>query len=368
MAEPRDYYEILQVARDADAETIKKQYRKLAMQFHPDRNPGNKEAEDKFKEAAEAYDILSNPEKRAQYDRFGHQAFRGGQSQSGGFASAEDVFSHFGDIFGDFFGGGASSRSRSNQPRRGSDLRYLAEVTLEEVLTGLEKEVSFETEATCGDCKGQGAEKGSGRVACRQCGGAGQVVTRQGFFTMATTCPSCRGAGSTIEKPCKTCRGQGRKAERKNIRVHIPAGVDTGTRLRVGGEGEGGYLGGPSGDLFVEIRVADHPQFERDQEDLQSQLEIPFVQMMLGGEVSVPTLEGKKNLEIPPGTQPGQTLELSGQGLPSLRGSRRGDIVYRILPKFPKKLSNDEEKALRDFAKAQGTPVKDSGGLFGRRK
>lgn len=375
MAQPRDYYEILGVSKDADGATIKTAYRKLAMQFHPDRNPGNQEAENKFKEAAEAYEILSDAEKRAQYDRFGHQAFQGGRSSPHGFQSTEDVFSHFGDIFGDIFGmsGGAGGRQRSQGrggPQRGADLRYVTEIDLEEVLSGIEKEIEFQTEEGCQDCQGSGAEKGSQTVTCRTCAGSGQVVSRQGFFTMASTCPSCRGQGKTIEKPCKSCRGTGRKATKKQIRVNIPPGVDTGTRLRVTGEGEGGALGGPPGDLYVEIRIRDHQRFERDSENIYATLDVPYIQMILGGEMEVSTLKDKVKIEIPKGFKPGELLKVANQGLPSLRGSRRGDLFFKVQVGLPQKLTPEEEKHLRTIAELQGLAVKPSGSgsIFGRKK
>ena len=244
----RDFYEVLGVDRAADADTIKKAYRKLAMQFHPDKNPGNNEAVEKFKEAAAAYEVLGNPEKKAKYDRFGHSAFGGGAGGAG-FQNADDIFSAFSDIFGDFFGG---SRGRSRDgSSRGSDLRYVTEISLKEVLSGVEKDISFEAEENCKKCSGTGAEKGSGIETCRTCGGQGQVISRQGFFSVATTCPACGGRGQTIKDPCTDCRGSGRKASKRKIRVNIPPGVDNGTQLRVSGEGEGGHKNGPPGDLYV---------------------------------------------------------------------------------------------------------------------
>ncbi len=369
----RDYYEILGVSKDADADVIKKAYRKLAMQFHPDKNPGNKEAEEKFKEAAGAYEVLSDPQKRAQYDRFGHNAFSGRGGGGAGFQDVDDIFSHFGDIFGDFFGGGMGGQQRQrrsrNEPRRGSDLRYITEITLKDVILGLEKEIEFDTEKNCDECKGTGAEKGSQVSTCEMCGGSGQVVRQQGFFAMASTCPSCNGQGTTIKNPCKPCKGKGRKAEHRKIRLNIPAGVDTGTRLRVATEGEGGYMGGPPGDLYVEIRVKPHNLFERREEDLIGELTIPYVQMLLGAEIEVPTVTGKATLEIPKCTQPGESVKLAGEGLPSLRGSRRGDIYFQLNVEFPGKLHKDEEKLLREIAKARGLSVSsEGGGLFGRKK
>lgn len=367
----RDFYEVLGIEKGADADTIKKAYRKLAMQFHPDKNPGNSEAEEKFKEAASAYEILSNPEKRSQYDRFGHAAFQnGGRGGGGGFSDVEDIFSNFGDIFGDIFGssGGRSSRSR-NQPRRGSDLRYLTEVSLKEVIEGVEKDIEFETESTCDTCKGTGAEKGSKAETCQTCGGHGQVRMSQGFFQMQTTCPTCHGQGSVIKNHCKPCKGSGRQKQKRKIRMTVPPGVDNGTRLRVSGEGEGGFLGGPAGDLFVEIRVKDDERFERDGEHLFTQFDIPYLQLLLGGEIEIQTVQGQATLKIPAGTIVGQTLKLHGEGLPSLRGSRRGDIHVEIGVEFPKKVSKKEEELLKQLAELQGVQVEGSKtGLFGRKK
>jgi molecular chaperone DnaJ len=371
MSNPRDYYEVLGVDRSADADTIKKAYRKLAMQFHPDKNPGNPEAEEKFKEAAAAYEILGNAEKKAKYDRFGHQAFQqGGGGQ--GFQNMDDIFSSFGDIFGDFFGGGmggGGSRSRrSSGPRRGADLRYMAEIELKDVLIGLEKEIEFETEDSCKNCQGTGADKNSKVETCGTCGGSGQVLARQGFFTMATTCPNCQGAGQSIKNPCKPCRGSGRVALKRKIRVTIPPGVDTGTRLRVTGEGEGGLKGGPSGDLYVEVRVNDHESFERDGDHLAARLNVDYVKMALGGEVEVETLSGQHKVQIPKGAQPGDTLKLTGQGLPSLRGSRRGDIFFEIQAQFPKKMSSEEEKLLKQIQQLKGKDSSSGLGSFFKRK
>ncbi|MFS4460606.1 molecular chaperone DnaJ [Bdellovibrio sp. HCB2-146] len=368
----RDYYEILGVARDAEQDAIKKAYRKLAMQYHPDKNPGNKEAEEKFKEAAGAYEILSDPQKRAQYDRFGHDAFRGGGG-GGGYQDVEDIFANFGDIFGDFFGGGmgggARQRRSRNESRRGSDLRYITEVTLKEVISGVERDIEFDTEKSCDDCKGTGAEKGSQPVTCTMCNGSGQVVRSQGFFAMASTCPQCQGQGTMIKNPCKSCKGKGRVGEHRKIRLNIPPGVDTGTRLRVAGEGEGGYNNGPTGDLYVEIRVKQHPHFERRGEDLFAELSVPYVQMLLGAEIEVPTVTGKAELEVTRGTHSGDNVKLPGEGLPSLRGNRRGDIYFRVNVQFPEKISKEEEKLLKEIAKLRNLKVSDEGGgFFGRKK
>ncbi len=358
MSTKRDYYEILSVERTADGEIIKKSYRKLAMEFHPDRNPGNQEAEDKFKEAAEAYEVLSSAEKRAQYDRHGHQAFQGGRG--GGFHDASDIFSQFGDIFGDIFGGGGGQQRQTrnrNSPRKGADLRYLTELDLKDVITGKEQQVEFETETNCDDCNGSGAAKGSSVVTCKVCQGSGQVVRQQGFFTMASTCNSCHGTGETVEKPCPTCRGQGRKQTKRKIKVTLPPGVDNGTRMRVTNEGEGGYKGGPNGDLFVEIRVKDHDVFEREGDHLFANLDVSYLQFLLGGEITAEALDGDVQVDIPRGVDPGERVKVAGRGLPSLRGSRRGDLYYTLNVEFPKKLSEDEEKLIRQVAELNKTKV-----------
>lgn len=373
MSTKRDYYEILGVDKSADAETIKKAYRKQAMQFHPDRNPGDKAAEEKFKEAAEAYEILSNSEKKAQYDRFGHQAFQGGRGGfgGGGFHDMNDIFSQFGDIFGDIFGQGGGfsqqgGRSRSrNSVRRGSDLRYVTEVELAEVISGKDQTIEFDTESNCGDCNGSGAAKGSKPVTCKVCGGAGQVVRQQGFFTMATTCHSCHGSGETIETPCTGCKGRGRVQAKRKIQVTIPAGVDNGTRLRVSNEGEGGYAGGPNGDLFVEIRVKEDEVFERNGDHLFADLDVPYLKFLLGGDVKTDSLDGEVEVKIPRGAEPGERVKISGRGIPSLRGSRRGDLYFTLNPEFPKKLTDEEEKLVRQLADLSGTKVSNKKkGLF----
>ena len=365
MSSKRDYYEILGVEKASDADAIKKAYRKLAMQFHPDRNPGDKAAEDKFKEAAEAYEVLSNADKRAQYDKFGHQAFqggRGGRGGAGGFQDADDIFSQFGDIFGDIFGGGGGfsqqGRGRSrNSVRKGSDLRFVTEIQLADVITGKEQQIEFDTEANCGDCSGSGAAKGTTPVTCRVCGGSGQVVRQQGFFAMSSTCHQCRGSGEAIETPCKTCTGRGRVESKRKIKVTIPAGVDNGTRMRVANEGEGGYKGGPKGDLYVEIRVADHDIFERDGDHLFAELDVSYVQFLLGGSLKTDALDGEVELDIPKGSSPGDKLKVSGRGVPSLRGSRRGDLYYSLNVEFPKKLTSEDEELVKKIAELKDIKV-----------
>ncbi|MEM7646129.1 MAG: molecular chaperone DnaJ [Pseudomonadota bacterium] len=367
----RDYYEVLGVDRSASEGEIKKAYRKLAMKYHPDKNPGDQAAEDKFKEAAEAYGILGDSDKKAKYDQFGHAAFQnGGGFGGGGFENVDDIFSSFGDIFSDFFGmggmGGGRGRSRSRTgPRRGADLRYLLEVELDEVIQGTDKNLEFDTEESCNRCSGNGCEPGSEPSVCGTCGGSGQVVNSQGFFSVATTCPSCRGAGQIIKNPCRDCRGKGRKSVNKKITVTIPQGVDNGTRLRVAGEGEGGLRNGPPGDLYVEIRVRNHSTYDRQGRDLLGQTRVSYTQMLLGTEVEVDTFDGKKLLSIPEGSQPGSILRLSGLGVPDLRSGSRGDICLRLEVDFPKKLKKQEEKLLRELAKVRGEKVSEKKGLFG---
>lgn len=370
----RDFYEILGVEKTADQDTIKKAYRKLAMQFHPDKNPDDKAAEDKFKEAASAYEVLSNTEKRAKYDRFGHAAFQGGMG-GGGYSDVNDIFSNFGDIFEDFFGmGGGGGRGRQKrsktEPRRGADLRYVTEIKLEDVLKGLEKEIEFETEQNCKDCNGSGAAKGSSPITCTMCGGAGQVIRQQGFFTMASNCPQCDGEGQVVKDPCKTCKGPGRIPQKRKIRINVPAGVDTGTRLRISNEGEGGYRGGPNGDLYVEIAVKDHKVFQRDGDHIHALLKVPYVHFLIGGVMEVDTLDGTTQLKVPVGTEPGERLKIASEGLPSLRGSRRGDLYYTVEVGFPDKLAKDEEALLKQIAEIRSKTGKDDpkSGFFNRKK
>lgn len=357
----RDFYEVLGVEKNADPDTIKKAYRKLAMQFHPDKNPGDKSAEDKFKEAARAYEILSNSEKRARYDRFGMAGINGHAGMGGpqGFHDVSDVFEAFGDIFGDFFGGMGRSQSRQrNRPRRGSDLRYGLEVALEDVLTAQEEVIEFDVTENCKPCGGSGAAPGSHPESCAQCGGRGQVFRQQGFFSVGSTCPVCRGTGQMVKDPCKECKGQGKAKIHRKISVHIPAGVGHGTQLRLSGEGEGGYLGGPAGDLYVEIHVKPNARFEREDEHLIAKLEISYLQALLGGEVDFKTLSGElEKVEIPKGTADGEVIRIKGLGLPSLRGARTGDLHLQVRVNFPKKLDKKEEQLLRQIAEEKGEKV-----------
>lgn len=365
----RDFYEILGVQREDSAEVIKKAYRKLAMQYHPDKNPGNKEAEDKFKECARAYEVLSNTELRARYDRFGHQGVDGpGAGGAHNFHNAQDIFEAFGDIFGDFFGQqqGRGGRSKAGQPRRGSDLRYILEIELKEVIDGVQKPITFESECDCSNCNGMGAETGTKAETCPACGGRGQIVRSQGFFSMATTCGQCRGQGTIIKNPCKKCGGSGRESVEKKLLVTVPAGVDNGTQLRMTGEGEPGSRGAPAGDLYVELRIQPDERFERQGPNLFGELEISYLQALLGADLEVDTLRGKKTLRIPKGVQFGEQVKLPGEGLPSLRGSRVGDLIYLLKIVFPKKLSKDEEKLLRQISESKGEASgKEKSGIFG---
>ncbi|MCU0558623.1 MAG: molecular chaperone DnaJ [Desulfobacterales bacterium] len=350
MAAKRDYYDVLGVNRNASEDELKSNYRKLALKFHPDRNPGDKEAEEKFKEAAEAYEVLRDREKRALYDQFGHAGLEGaGFSGFGGF---EDIFSSFGDIFEDFFGFGGRGRSRS-RAQRGSDLRFDLNLSFMQAAFGTETEIDVAKYEACAECGGNGGEKGHPPETCRQCGGSGQLSRSQGFFTVRTTCHVCRGNGQVIAHPCPTCAGNGRVRVSKRVSVKIPAGVDNGSRLRLNGEGEPGHQGGPSGDLYVFIHVQPHDFFERRDNDIICQVTISFVQAALGGAIMVPTLEGERQLEIPKGTQPGDVFYFHGEGIPSLRTRKRGEQIIQVMIKTPTNLSKKQEELLREFAKLE---------------
>jgi len=345
----RDYYEVLGVPRDAGGEDIKRAYRKLAMKYHPDRNPGDREAEERFKESSEAYEVLRDEEKRQIYDRFGHDGLAGTGFR--GFAGFEDIFSAFGDIFEGFFGFGTRS-GRGTRARQGQSLRYDLELTLEEAFYGKEQEVTFKKWASCEACGGSGITPGSEPQFCATCQGRGQVVRSQGFFQISTTCPTCRGEGRIITDPCDECGGGGRIKIDRTITVKIPAGVDTGSQLRLQGEGEPGEYGGPPGDLFVVIYVKEHAFFKREGDHLLCDVPISFVQAALGGTISIPVLgkEGSHNLDIPSGTQPGEILSLSGFGMPSLQRKRRGDLFVKLTVKIPKKLTANQKELLEAFA------------------
>lgn len=341
----RDYYEILGVDRSASAADIKRAYREAAKQFHPDKNAGNPEAEEKFKEASEAYQVLSDGEKRRLYDQFGHDGLRGAGHQ--GFNSSQDIFSQFGDIFGDifgdFFGGGGRRQSRS---QRGSDLKMQLELELEEAATGMDKVLEVPRQEVCHDCNGTGAATG-GTQTCVQCSGSGKVMTRQGFLTLSMVCPRCNGRGQEITKRCNSCRGEGIERVVSKVSITVPAGVDDGDTLRVSGKGEGGRNGGPPGDLYVVMMIRPHKIFRRDRFDLHAILRISFLQALLGGKVNHPTLGGgETSINIPEGIQPGEQIRLKGEGVQKLQQRGRGDLIIHVQVDFPKKLNKKQRKAL----------------------
>ncbi len=350
MTNKRDYYDILGVSREAADSEIKAAYRKLALKYHPDRNPNNKEAEEKFKEAAEAYEVLRDPRKKEIYNQYGHQGLEG--SGFSGFGGFEDIFSSFGDIFEDFFGFSTGRRSRS-RVQRGADLRYDMTLSFMEAAFGTETTIDLEKMQACGVCEGSGCEPGTYPETCGQCQGTGQVSRSQGFFTVRTGCPQCRGRGQTIPKPCGDCRGLGQVMVNKTVSVKIPAGVDTGSRLRLTGEGEAGPLGGPPGDLYVFIRIKPHDFFERDNTNILCQVPISFVQAALGDEIEIPTLNGKRMLTIPKGTQYGDIFRFRGEGIPSLRHKNRGDQIIQAVIKTPTHLNKKQETLLKEFAQLE---------------
>ena len=363
-----DLYQTLGVARDASADELKKAYRKLAVKYHPDKNPGDKEAEAKFKEISSAYDILKDPEKRAAYDRYGHAAFQGGMGGGGSRSGGHDPFDIFreafggqgGGIFEEFFGGGGQSKGGAVH---GSDLRYDLEITLEEAVKGCEKEIRYKRPVECKRCGGSGAEPGSGKTTCSTCGGSGQLSSNRGFISFRQVCPSCQGSGITIDKPCTNCHGEGREIETSTVKVRIPAGVATGSKLRSAGKGEAGHMGGPAGDLYIVIHVKAHELFERRDYNLFCEIPIKFTLAALGGSIKVPTLFGKGSLKIPPGTQSGTKFRLRGQGVPHLRGSGQGDLLVQVQVEVPTKLTNDQKEKLEAFADAcgdPGNPISDS--------
>ncbi|HEX5220103.1 MAG TPA: molecular chaperone DnaJ [Verrucomicrobiae bacterium] len=352
----RDYYEVLGVSRDASEDEIKKAYRKLAVKFHPDKNPGDKHAEEKFKELGEAYEALSDAQKRAAYDQYGHNAFdprmRAGRG-AGGFHDPFDIFREVfgggGSIFDEFFGGG---RGDPTQPQRGNDLRYDLEITFEEAALGTEKEISVTKPERCDVCDGTGSEPGSKTRTCGTCNGRGQVITSRGIFSIAQTCPQCHGAGKVIEKPCKECRGVGRKDRTSKIKLRIPAGVDAGARLRSSGNGEAGLRGGPPGDLYVVLHLKPHEIFQRDGDDLLCEVPVSFVQAALGAEIQVPTLGEKASIKIPAGTQPGTMFRLRGKGVKNVQGYGHGDLHVRITVEVPTHLTSAQKAKLEEFAES----------------
>ena len=349
----RDYYEILSVERTATDTEIKSAYRKLALKHHPDRNPGNHAAEEKFKECAEAYAVLADAEKRAAYDRFGHAGVSAAAGAGGFdpsvFSGLEDIFGNLGDVFGfgDLFGGGR----RRGGPQRGADLRYDLEISFEESAHGTETPIQIPRQESCNECAGSGAAPGSSPTVCNQCRGQGQVRFQQGFFTVARTCPQCRGTGKTISKPCHSCRGAGRVTRERKLTVKIPAGIATGQQLRMTGEGEAGTAGGPSGSLYVVVHVQEHEFFRRDGLNLFCEIPVNFTTVALGGEIQVPTLEGIDEIKVPEGTQTGTTLRLRGKGMPDVNGRGKGDLFATVQVQTPKKLTKDQRHALEQLGR-----------------
>ena len=365
----RDYYEVLGVGRNATGEEVKRAYRKLAVKFHPDKNPDDPDAEEKFKELGEAYDVLMDPDKRAAYDRFGHAAFASGGAGfgRGGFHDPFEIFREVfggggfgGGIFETFFGGGGA---QSDDRRRGSDLRYDMEINLEEAAFGAEKQVEIEKLDACDKCGGSGAESGSHRTRCPTCAGRGQVVSSRGFFHISQTCPRCHGAGEIIEKPCQKCRGEGRVEKLSRVNLKIPAGIREGTRLRSLANGEAGIDGGSPGDLYVVVHIKEHKIFQREGDDLYCEVPIPFSVAALGGEIDVPTLEGKAHLKVPAGTQSGQMFKLRGKGIINVNGRGHGELFARLIVEVPSRLNAEQRRKLEEFAALCGeenTPMRKS--------
>jgi molecular chaperone DnaJ len=365
----RDYYEVLGVARNAEVSEIKKAYRKLAMDFHPDRNPGSKEAEERFKEGSEAYEVLSDDDKRAQYDRYGFEGLRAAGFE--GFSGVDDIFSHFSDLFGDFFGFSSGGGARRGTPR-GADLRLDVQLTFAEAIEGCAKEVELSRRVTCPGCAGTGAAAGSRPDRCPTCAGRGQVVHQQGFFMIGTVCPSCRGEGTVIRDKCKDCRGAGVTTKAERVTVNIPAGVDNGQRLRLSGKGENAPRGGGSGNLYVDIHVAADDRFQREGDDVRTPVSISFPTAVLGGTITVPTLDdgtnGTADLKIDPGTQPGTVVVRRGHGAPRLQGYGRGDHIVEIGIDVPTHVTEKQRELLREFANEVGEEVPERKSFFGRKR
>jgi molecular chaperone DnaJ len=370
----RDYYELLGVSRGASADEVKRAYRQLAVKYHPDKNPGDKESEEKFKQIGEAYEVLSDPQKRAAYDQYGHSAFdprmRGAGAGRGGFHDPfevfREVFGGTGSIFDELFGGGQRD---PNGPQRGADLRYDLEISFEEAVLGCEKEVTLTKMDACDACRGTGAESGSSSKACQTCGGRGQVISSRGIFSIAQTCPRCEGAGRVIERPCRTCRGAGRRERTSTIKLRIPAGVDTGARLRSVRNGEAGVRGGHSGDLYVVLHVKQHEIFQRDGDDLVCDVPVSFVNAALGAEIEVPTLTGRAHIRIPPGSQNGTVFRLKGKGAKNLEGYGVGDLLVRIHVEVPSRLNTAQKEKLTEFSELCNSDVNPlSSGFFEKAK
>ena len=370
MAVEADYYELLEVARGADDAMLKASFRKLAMRWHPDRNPGDGEAEARFKAINEAYDCLKDPQKRAAYDRFGHEAFKQGMSGGGGpGGGGAGGFSDLGDIFETIFGSAFGSGGRQ-QARRGADLRYDLEIGLDEAFHGKQAEIEIEVAGKCAPCEGSGAEPGTGTRRCNLCGGHGQVRAQQGFFMVERTCPTCHGRGEVIEKPCRFCRGEGRVDQPQKLEVAIPPGVDTGTRIRLSGKGEAGPFGAPAGDLYIFLHIRRHPVFERDGTNLVTRAPITFTSAALGGSIEIPGLDGKHiAVDIPAGIQSGKQLRKRGEGMPVLQGRGRGDLVIEIMVETPTKLSSRQKELLRELQETEtGDETPQSKGFLDRIK
>lgn len=359
----RDYYDVLGLSKGASAEEIKKAYRKKAKELHPDRNKDNPNAEKQFKEAGEAYDILKDAEKKAAYDRFGHAAFEGGMggggggrpgAGAGGFGNQGDFASAFSDVFDDLFGdfmGGRGGQGGRQRASRGADLRYNLRVTLEEAFSGLQKSINVPTAVSCSSCSGSGAEGGAEPSTCPTCSGMGKVRAQQGFFTVERTCPTCSGLGQIISNPCKTCHGQGRVEKDRSLSVNIPAGVETGTRIRLAGEGEAGMRGGPPGDLYIFIEVAQHDLFEREESNLFCRVPVSMATAALGGDIEVPTIDGgRSRVKIPAGSQSGRQMRLRGKGMPALRGGSAGDMFIELAVETPVNLTSKQKELLKEFA------------------
>ncbi|MFT4636979.1 MAG: molecular chaperone DnaJ [Verrucomicrobiales bacterium] len=382
MAGKEDYYELLGVSRTETSDQIKKAYRKLAVKYHPDKNPDDPSAEERFKQIGEAYEVLMDDNKRAAYDRYGHAAFEagggGGAARGGGgFHDPFDIFREVfsgggggggggaggaGGIFEEFFGGGARSRDASSR-QRGSDLRYDLQISLEEAAGGCEKALELEKLSGCTTCSGSGVGAGGQMVSCRTCGGAGQVISSRGFFQVQQTCPDCRGAGQSISKPCNNCNGEGRAKETSRIKLRIPAGINEGSRLRSSGNGDAGMRGGPAGDLYVVIHIKEHAIFERTDEDLHCEIPVSFGKASLGGELVVPTLEGKASVKIPAGTQSGTTFRLRGKGIQDLSTGRKGDLHVRVQVEVPTKLNSEQKAKIQEFSEScddQNSPLHES--------
>ncbi|HID70324.1 MAG TPA: molecular chaperone DnaJ [Desulfobacterales bacterium] len=341
------YYDVLSVSKSADSSVIKKAYRKLAMKYHPDRNPDDKEAEAAFKECTEAYEVLSDLQKRKIYDAYGHDGLKNSGYQGPG--NFEDMFSGLGDLFGDLFGGGGRARTRRNGPQAGNDLRYDIEITFMEAVHGVSKEVAINRRDTCWTCEGSGCRPGYQRDTCPSCHGRGQVIRSQGFFQVSSTCPQCHGEGEIVSEPCNDCNGSGLINKSKKVSLKIPAGVDTGAQMRLRGEGEGGRRGGPSGDLYVVIHVQEHEFFKRDRQTIFCEFPVTMAQAALGCKVDVPTIHGKKKLNVPAGSQSGKQFTLRKEGIPSLRGGGRGDMVVQLQVRTPTNLCEEQKKVLKDF-------------------